>query len=91
MAPPPNPVVINPPHPHIPPKGPPHANYPYDASKAAALIFCVVFALCLLVHFGQAIRYRTFWVWPLIIGLIFEVVGFAMRYVLFPRRSWWHR
>lgn len=59
---------------------PPEPNYDYNASKPAALIFTAVFGLCLIVHTGQAIRYRTLWVWPLIFGLIMETAGFLTRY-----------
>lgn len=55
-------------------------NWDYDASKPAALAFCAIFGLCLLVHFGQAIHHRTPWVWPLLIGLILETEGFALRW-----------
>ncbi|KZV91327.1 hypothetical protein EXIGLDRAFT_648310 [Exidia glandulosa HHB12029] len=55
-------------------------NYDYDANKPAALLFTVIFGIALLLHIGQAIRYRTWWVWPLIIGLILETEGFAFRW-----------
>ena len=55
----------------------------YDPSKAAAMIFALIYAAGLAVHSWQAYRYRTWWVWPLIIGLILEVSGYAARCVRF--------
>ncbi|KZV91326.1 hypothetical protein EXIGLDRAFT_97478 [Exidia glandulosa HHB12029] len=77
----PPPEVLHPqiPKPVVPPHVP-HANYTFDASEPAALIFCVVFGLLFLLHTGQAVRYKTWWVWPLIIGLVLECEGFAFRW-----------
>ncbi|EJD46527.1 RTA1-domain-containing protein [Auricularia subglabra TFB-10046 SS5] len=77
-----NPPKIEPPKIKLPhfETGPVKPNYKYDASEAAAMLFCVVFGICLLAHLIQATRYRTLWVWPLILGLILEVLGFTMRW-----------
>ncbi|KAH7102280.1 RTA1 like protein-domain-containing protein, partial [Auriculariales sp. MPI-PUGE-AT-0066] len=56
-------------------------NYSYDASIPAALMFAAIFAMSLAVHIWQAARYKTTWVWGLIFGILFEVVGFITRYI----------
>lgn len=77
-----HPPHIKPPKPaNLPEPRPPHPNYRYDANEAAAIIFCVIFGLCFLAHLVQAIRYRTLWVWALLVGLALETEGFAMRWL----------
>jgi len=54
-------------------------NYDYNANKGAALLFAAIFGIGLIVHSFQAVHYRTFWVWPLILGIMLEVLGWATR------------
>lgn len=45
-------------------------NYPdYDASSAAALVFVVLFGLSAITHVVQATLRRSWWMWPLIVGV----------------------
>ena len=57
-------------------------NYPYNASKPAAIIFAILFGLVLITHIYQAARKRAKWMTPIIIGLIMETFGYIARYVI---------
>ncbi|KAH7103711.1 RTA1 like protein-domain-containing protein [Auriculariales sp. MPI-PUGE-AT-0066] len=58
-----------------------HSAYDYNPSKPAAWSFLGIFTLLFLVHAFQALKLRSLWAWPLILGLFLEVLGFSMRYV----------
>ncbi|KAH7102315.1 RTA1 like protein-domain-containing protein [Auriculariales sp. MPI-PUGE-AT-0066] len=58
-----------------------HSAYDYSPSQAAAILFLAIYSLPLVGHICQAVRFRTFWAWPLICGLVLEVLGFATRYI----------
>ncbi|PGH17945.1 hypothetical protein AJ79_00844 [Helicocarpus griseus UAMH5409] len=53
--------------------------YRYEPSKAAAIIFTVVFALTTILHVFQIFRTRTWYFIPLVVGGVFEIVGYAGR------------
>ncbi|KAJ3019752.1 hypothetical protein HKX48_001810 [Thoreauomyces humboldtii] len=55
--------------------------YKYAPSHALAVIGAVVFAILLVAHLVQGIRFRTWYMWVMIISPAFEVIGFASRYV----------
>jgi hypothetical protein len=51
----------------------------YDPSLAAAVIFTVLFLLTSLFHLYQLIRARTWYFLALVIGAIFEMIGYIGR------------
>lgn len=51
----------------------------YDPSLAAAVIFVILFAVTTIWHILQLFRTRTWIMIPLVIGGIFEVIGYAAR------------
>ena len=53
--------------------------YRYDPSLAAAIIFMVLFSLTSLFHLYQLIRARTWYFLALVIGAIFEMIGYIGR------------
>ena len=53
--------------------------YRYDPSRAAAVIFTILFLLTSLLHLYQLIRARTWYFLPLVIGAIFEMIGYIGR------------
>ncbi|KAG0647859.1 rtm1 [Hyphodiscus hymeniophilus] len=55
--------------------------YHYNPSLAAAAIFTVLFSLTSLLHLYQLIRARTWYFIPLVVGAIFEVIGYIARII----------
>ncbi|KAJ5538272.1 RTA-like protein [Penicillium frequentans] len=55
--------------------------YNYNPSGVAAIIFIALFGLTTLAHIFQMIRSRTWFFIPFVIGGIFEIGGYAGRYV----------
>ncbi|KAF4547296.1 RTA1-like protein 2 [Elsinoe fawcettii] len=53
--------------------------YRYHPSKVAAIIFVIAFGVTTILHSVQVIRRRTWYFIPLVIGGIFEVLGFIGR------------
>ncbi|MCJ1306947.1 hypothetical protein MMC25_000591 [Agyrium rufum] len=53
--------------------------YDYAPDKTAAIIFFIVFGLTSLVHIGQAIKFKTGWLWPVIFGALWETVAYIFR------------
>ncbi|KAF2999887.1 hypothetical protein E8E13_008297 [Curvularia kusanoi] len=53
--------------------------YRYHPSKAAALVFVVAFALTTILHVYQVCKRRTWYFIPLIVGGIFEIIGYVGR------------
>ncbi|KAK4979694.1 hypothetical protein LTR66_006412 [Elasticomyces elasticus] len=53
--------------------------YRYDPSLAAAIIFAVLFAAVTSAHLVHAIRFRTGYFTPFIVGGCFEIVGYVGR------------
>ncbi|CAK7221264.1 hypothetical protein SCUCBS95973_004435 [Sporothrix curviconia] len=55
--------------------------YHYNPSKAAAVVFLILFGVAALAHVFLMFRRRTWYFIPFIIGLIFEVMGYLGRAV----------
>ncbi|KAL5334111.1 RTA1 like protein-domain-containing protein [Aspergillus crustosus] len=55
--------------------------YHYDPSEGAAIPFAALFALTTVVHIWQAIRAKTWYMIPFIIGGLFEAVGYLCRFI----------
>ncbi|CAK7206053.1 hypothetical protein SEUCBS139899_008836 [Sporothrix eucalyptigena] len=55
------------------------AFYRYDPSKAAAIIFFILFGVATCAHIFKMIRHRCWYFIPFVIGLIFEVFGYVGR------------
>ncbi|KAL7949784.1 RTA1 like domain-containing protein [Trichoderma barbatum] len=55
------------------------AFYRYTPSIAAAAVFCILFFLSTLLHFLQMWKTRSWYLTPLVIGCLFEFIGFAGR------------
>ena len=53
--------------------------YHYNPSLVAAAIFCTLFAISGLHHAYQLIRSRSWFMIPLLVGCVFEVIGYAAR------------
>ncbi|KAJ8117509.1 hypothetical protein OPT61_g1309 [Boeremia exigua] len=53
--------------------------YRYYPSQVAAIIFVVLFALTTIFHVFQLIKRRTWYFIPLVVGGLFEVIGFVGR------------
>jgi len=53
--------------------------YRYHPSRTAAIVFVVVFALTTILHTYQVCKRRTWYFVPLIVGGIFEVIGYIGR------------
>lgn len=53
--------------------------YRYYPSQVAALIFVVLFALTTILHIFQLIKRRTWYFIPLVVGGLFETIGFVGR------------
>ncbi|CAK7221343.1 hypothetical protein SBRCBS47491_004496 [Sporothrix bragantina] len=53
--------------------------YHYNPSKAAAIIFVILFAVATFAHIFLMFRRRTWYFIPFIIGLLFEVMGYVGR------------
>ncbi|KAH6629486.1 RTA1 like protein-domain-containing protein, partial [Boeremia exigua] len=59
----------------------PHAYvlYRYYPSQVAAIIFVVLFALTTILHIFQLVKRRTWYFIPLVVGGLFETIGFVGR------------
>ncbi|KAG8955682.1 hypothetical protein FRC04_007673 [Tulasnella sp. 424] len=55
------------------------SNFPYNPTLWAAYLFAVLYGIALLWHLGQAIRYRTGFMWVLMVACSLEVLGFGLR------------
>ncbi|KAF2662880.1 RTA1 like protein [Lophiostoma macrostomum CBS 122681] len=55
--------------------------YHYDPSLAGACIFTVLFGISSIWHLFQIVRHRTWYFVPLLVGGVFEVVGYIARAV----------
>ncbi|CAN9350821.1 unnamed protein product [Alternaria alternata] len=55
--------------------------YRYIPSTVAAIVFVVVFGLTTLAHVFQLIKKKTWYFTPLVVGGLFEVIGFIGRYL----------
>ncbi|KAF2488687.1 RTA1-domain-containing protein [Lophium mytilinum] len=55
--------------------------YHYDPSKAAAIIFLVLFTTSTLHHFYQMMRTRTWYFIPFFIGGVLETIGYVGRVI----------
>ncbi|KAL9076008.1 MAG: hypothetical protein Q9157_003835 [Trypethelium eluteriae] len=53
--------------------------YHYEPSMPAAIIFIVLFALATILHIYQMVRLRTWFMFPFVVGGIFETVGYVGR------------
>ncbi|CAI6337819.1 unnamed protein product [Periconia digitata] len=53
--------------------------YRYHPSRTAAIVFIVAFSLTTILHTAQLIRKKTWYFIPMVVGGIFEVVGFVGR------------
>ncbi|KAI9694680.1 MAG: hypothetical protein M1822_000296 [Bathelium mastoideum] len=53
--------------------------YHYEPSMPAAIIFAILFALTTILHTYQIVRSRTWFMFPFVIGGIFETVGYIGR------------
>jgi hypothetical protein len=62
----------------LPPDSP-EAVWPYCPSEAAAVLFFVLFFGTMVANIGFAIRYRTAFLWVLIMGASWEFGGFVVR------------
>ncbi|KAH6967086.1 RTA1 like protein-domain-containing protein [Fusarium venenatum] len=54
--------------------------YHYHPSEAGAMAFVILFLITTLAHTWQLFRYRVWFVVPIIIGGILEMIGYAGRY-----------
>ncbi|KAF2278442.1 RTA1-domain-containing protein [Westerdykella ornata] len=61
--------------------------YRYHPSKTAAIIFVVAFSLTTVLHVLQVFRRKTWYFIPLVVGGIFEIVGFIGR-ILSANNIW---
>ncbi|RMZ71938.1 RTM1 [Pyrenophora seminiperda CCB06] len=55
--------------------------YRYTPSRVAAIIFIVAFALTTFAHIFQLFQKRTWYFTPLIVGGLFETIGFIGRFI----------
>ncbi|CAN9250819.1 unnamed protein product [Alternaria alternata] len=53
--------------------------YPYSPSKPAAILSTVIFLTLLLIHFVKLSKTKTWFAVPLVIGAVFESLGYAAR------------
>ncbi|KAF2848590.1 RTA1 like protein, partial [Plenodomus tracheiphilus IPT5] len=53
--------------------------YRYHPSRTAAVIFLIAFSLTTILHTWQMVRRRTWFFTPLVVGGLFEIVGFIGR------------
>ncbi|QRW05105.1 RTA1-like protein [Ceratobasidium sp. AG-Ba] len=65
-------------------------NFPYDASRPAAILFAALFGLTLVVHLVQAIQGRCRYLIPLLIATGLEFAGYIFRYyaIKLPTQQW---
>ncbi|PVF97173.1 hypothetical protein CPB86DRAFT_786169 [Serendipita vermifera] len=56
-----------------------HAFSQFEPSEAAAIIFIVAFTLLLIAHLGQSVRYKIWYMWPLIASTALLVVAYSLR------------
>jgi 4-hydroxybenzoate polyprenyltransferase len=61
--------------------------YRYHPSKAAAVLFAVLFSFSTILHTYQLIRKRTWYFLPLVIGGLFELTGYIGR-ILSSNDQW---
>ncbi|KAF1997815.1 RTA1-domain-containing protein [Amniculicola lignicola CBS 123094] len=55
--------------------------YRYIPSKAAAIVFVIVFSITTFLHIFQLIKKRTWYFIPLVIGGFFEIIGYIGRII----------
>lgn len=55
------------------------SHYPYDPVTWAAVLFAILFAVTLIIHAYQIFRYKTWWMWVMIVAIGLEVIGFITR------------
>ncbi|CZS96245.1 related to phospholipid-translocating ATPase [Rhynchosporium graminicola] len=56
------------------------ANYSYNPSFAGAIVFAIIFGICLFLHIFQAIHYsKNKLCWTLIMGVLWEFASFSIR------------
>ncbi|RMJ03392.1 hypothetical protein CDV36_015077 [Fusarium kuroshium] len=56
-----------------------NSNYFFDPSFAANLAFCVLFGMTTLAHITQAIIFKKRFCWVVIMGAIWETIGFTFK------------
>ncbi|KIO33996.1 hypothetical protein M407DRAFT_64848 [Tulasnella calospora MUT 4182] len=55
-----------------------NTNFPYDPTLWAAYLFAVLYGIALLWQLGQAIRYKTGYMWVMLVACSLEVLGFGL-------------
>ncbi|PGH04105.1 hypothetical protein AJ80_08567 [Polytolypa hystricis UAMH7299] len=58
-----------------------HDFYKYTPSKAASIIFIILFLLSSSLHLFQLLKGRVWFFIPIVVGGVFEIVGFAARII----------
>ncbi|KAG8995743.1 hypothetical protein FRB90_000098, partial [Tulasnella sp. 427] len=58
-----------------------HSAYPYNPATWAAVLFAILFGIALILHVYQLIRYKTGYMWVMIVAVALEVIGFVMRVI----------
>ncbi|KIO33991.1 hypothetical protein M407DRAFT_227185, partial [Tulasnella calospora MUT 4182] len=57
------------------------APFPYEASFWAPFVLCGLFGIAWLVHVGQAIRFKSLFMWVILVAGTLEWLGYMWRYV----------
>ena len=57
------------------------AFHQYEPVEAPCIIFIIVFMLLLAAHLWQATRAKVWWMWPLIVAIALEAIGYLTRSV----------
>ncbi|KAG8915733.1 hypothetical protein FRC01_003526, partial [Tulasnella sp. 417] len=61
--------------------GGPHDNFVYEPTTWAAILFTVLYGLLWTVQTGQAIHYRTVFMWVMFVACALEFIGFVTRII----------
>lgn len=57
------------------------SHYPYTPVTWAAVLFAILFGMTLVVHAYQIFRYKTGYMWVMIVAIAMEVIGFITRVI----------
>ena len=63
--------------------------YHYSPSLAAAILFIILFTLSTVLHVYQCLATRTYFLIPLIIGGLFEIIGYTGRAIASTQTPDW--
>lgn len=58
-----------------------NSRYPYSPVTWAAVLFAILFGISLVIHAYQIFRYKTWYMWVMIVAIAMEVIGFITRVI----------